>query len=104
MSNPETAAEFIERMERETGCRVDDNNFDNIAMAGLIGNLARQLGHSNHRSHDDVAAGVVLRHKMSPEGKAQERAGQALAHLLCSDVSPDDLYTLDKALRNPNGS
>jgi hypothetical protein len=51
--HPISAAELIDRMERETGSRVDANNGDNPAIAGLFGALARALGKSQQREQDD---------------------------------------------------
>lgn len=38
------ANDLIERMERETGQRIDSNDFGNTAVAGLFGALARAMG------------------------------------------------------------
>ena len=51
------ASDLIERMERETGQRIDSNDGDNMAMAGLFGALARAMGKSSHDARDDFAAG-----------------------------------------------
>ena len=47
--------ELIERMEMETGQRVDADN--SMALAGLFGTIARKMGQSHHQERDDVAAG-----------------------------------------------
>lgn len=62
------ASDLIERLEAETGQRVDDNNGDNLAMAGLFGAMARVLGQSPpvYREHDDVAAGLLIQHRTTP--------------------------------------
>lgn len=91
-----TASDLIERMEKETGKRIDDNDGDNLAMAGLFGALSRMMGNSpaSYTERDDVAAGVVLRHQMTPEYKQQQVAKKALANMLAAGVSPDDLLFL----------
>ena len=87
------ASDLIERMERETGQRVDDNDGDNLAIAGLFGAMARMLGQTppSYSERDDVAAGVVIRHQMSPEYRRQRESDNLLAQLLVSGVSPDTL-------------
>ncbi len=87
----ESADELITRIERETGCRVDSNDYNNLAVAGLMGAMARALGKNPHSPKDDVAAGILIRHQMSPEGQAQRESEQALASLLTMGFSPDDL-------------
>jgi len=56
------ASELIERMERETGQRIDDNGGDNLAMDGLVGAMSRVMGQSpeSYTEKEDVAAGVVI--------------------------------------------
>lgn len=66
------ASELIERKEKETGGRVDSNNYDNMVMASLYGALARELGNSRHESRDDVAVGVLIKHQKSLEEKQEE--------------------------------
>lgn len=88
------ARDLIERLERETGQRVDDNGGDNFAMAGLFGALARAMGQSNHQPRDDVAAGVLIRHQMTPEYEAEQRSKRMMAEMLAHGVSPDGLKGL----------
>lgn len=87
------ANELIERLERETGQRIDANNGDNLAMAGLFGAMSRLLGYSpaSYREQDDVAAGLVIKHQMSPAYQRQQAADATLAHLLTAGMSPDDI-------------
>ena len=40
------ASDLIERLEAETGQRIDDNDGDNLAMAGLLGVMSRLMGYS----------------------------------------------------------
>jgi hypothetical protein len=56
------SSDFIERWERETGQQWNSNNGDNAAMWGMIGEIARIMGKSNHDERDDVAAGAALKH------------------------------------------
>ncbi len=90
----ENANDLIERLERETGQRIDSKDGDNLAMAGLFGALARAMGTNPHQSRDDVAAGVVIRHQMTPAYKKQKEADQLLASMLMAGVSPDDAKSL----------
>ena len=88
------ASDLIERMEAETGQRIDDNDGDNMAIAGLLGAMSRMMGQSpsSYTERDDVAAGMLIRHRVSPAGQ-QERAGrELLAHLLTSGVSLKDFF------------
>ena len=87
------ASDLIERLEKETGQRIDSNDGDNMAMAGLLGAMSRLMGQSppSYRERDDVAAGMVIRHRMSPEYQREQEAKQMMASLLSSGVSPDEL-------------
>lgn len=90
------ANDLIERLEKETGQRIDDNDGDNLAMAGLLGAMSRLLRRSpsSYRERDDVAAGVVLRHRMSPEFRQEQKAKRMMANLLASGLSPDEVKDL----------
>ena len=90
------ANDLIERMERETGQRIDDNDGDNAAMAGLFGAMSRALGQSpaTYRDRDDVAAGIVILHQMSPEHEQEQAAKALFANVLLVGMSPDDAKTL----------
>ena len=87
------ASDLIERLERETGQRIDADGGQNMAMAGLIGAMSRLMGQSppSYRERDDVAAGLLITHRQSFEGQ-QEQA--LLAELLASGMSPDDVKAL----------
>ncbi len=90
------ASDLIERMEKETGQRIDDNNGDNNAMAGRLGAMSRLMGQSppTYREHDDVVAGLLIKHQMSPEGQREKEDREMLAGLLVTDMSPDDIKAL----------
>ncbi len=90
------ANDLIERMEAETGQRIDDNDGDNNAMAGLLGAMLRTMGQSpaSYREHDDVAAGLILKHQMSPEGQREQESKKRMAAMLAGGMSPDDLKGL----------
>ena len=87
------ANELIERMERETGQRIDDNDGDNLAMAGLFGAMARLLGQMppSYRARDDVAAGVLIRHQMTPEYQQEQESKELMVEMLRAGMSPDTL-------------
>jgi len=87
-----TASDLIERMEQETGQRIDDSDGDNLAMAGLLGAMSRLMGQSptGYTERDDVAAGVLIRHQMTPEYRREQESKELLAHLLSNGISPDD--------------
>jgi hypothetical protein len=86
----------LERSFTMSDQRVDDNDGDNLAVAGLLGAMSRLLGKSpdSYRERDDVAAGVLIRYQMSPEYQREQETRQLLAELLASGMSPDDAKTL----------
>jgi len=86
------ASDLIERMEKETGQRIDDNDGDNMAMAGLIGAMSRLMGQSpaSYTERDDVVAGALIRHQMSPEYKREQARKEMIAAMLAGGMSPDD--------------
>ena len=90
------ANDLIERMEKETGQRIDDNEGDNLAMAGLLGAMSRLMGKSpeTYQERDDVAVGVLIKHQMSSEGQKEQVSKKMLAEMLRSGMSPDDIKSL----------
>ena len=84
---------LIEQLEEETGQRIDHNNGDNLAMAGLIGALSRLMGQSpsSYRKCDDIAAGTLIQHRMSPQYQREQETKEAVAALLALGMSPNDL-------------
>ncbi len=90
------ASNLIERMERETGQRIDSNRGDNNAVAGLLGAMSRLMGQSpsSYRECDDVAVGLLIKHQMSPKGQREKESDAMLAAMLTSGMSPDDLKSL----------
>ena len=68
------ANDLIERLEKETGKRIDDNNGDNLTMAGLVGAVFRLMGQSpsTYRERDDVVSGLLIKHQMSPEYQQEQ--------------------------------
>lgn len=85
------ASDLIERMEAETGQRVDDNDGDNLAMAGLVGAMSREMEQSPPTYHecDDVAAGLLIQRQMSLEHQQEEEKKQVMAVLLACGFPPD---------------
>lgn len=90
------ANDLIERLEKETGQRIDDNDGDNLAMAGLLGAMSRLMGQSppSYRERDDVAAGLLIQHQLSPEYQQEQEAKELMAELLASGMSPNDVKSL----------
>ena len=90
------ASDLIERLEAETGQRVDDNDGDNLAMAGLFGAVSRALGQSppSYRERDDVAAGLLIRHQMTPEYQREQESKRMMAALLAAGLSLDEVKAL----------
>ena len=87
------ASDLIERLEHETGQRIDDDDGDNNAMAGLIGAMSRLSGKSprSYRERDDVAAGILIKHEMSVEGQRERESKDMMAQMLSSGLSPDEI-------------
>ena len=82
--------DLIERLEKETKCRVDDNNGENHAMNGLFGAVARLMGKAprNCQPCDDVAVGVLIRHQMSPQYQIERQQKETIATLLLAGLPP----------------
>lgn len=93
------ASDLIERLERETGQRVDDPG--SMAMIGLLGAAVRLLRHAPHRctEHDDVALGIVVQHRMSPAYAREQQANDLLAEMLVSGISPEIFCKLLRGAR-----
>lgn len=92
------ATDLIERMERETGCRIDENEGDNLAMDGLFGALARIMGKSpkSYREYDDVAVGLLIKYRMSKQYENDQRGKEIIASMLSKGLSPDHILNLFK--------
>ena len=90
------ASKLIERLEQETGQRIDDNEGDNNAMAGLFGAMSRILGESppSYRPRDDVVAGLLILHQMTPEYQVRKNEDELIANMLLSGLSPDDIKNI----------
>ncbi len=88
-----SASDLVERMERETGQRIDDNDGGNLAMAGLFGAVSRMMGKSppSYRKRDDVVAGLLLREQMTPEYQRRQEGQAPIADMLRAGMSPDDV-------------
>ena len=90
------ANDLIERLEEETGQRIDDNDGDNDAMVGLLGAMSRIMGQSpsTYREQDDVVAGLLIKHQMSEDGKKEREAKEMMATMLKGGMSPNDVKAL----------
>ena len=90
------ANDLIERLEKETGQRLDVDDPNNMVVVGLLGAMSRMLGQSppSYTEKDDVAAGVLLRHQMSPEHAEEQRQKEALLALIQMGFSPDDIANM----------
>lgn len=82
------ASDLIERMEKETGQRIDANDGDNMAMAGIVGALSRLMGKSpaSYRERDDVAAGVLILEQAKPEYQQRKAAEEAMLALFIAGL------------------
>ena len=86
------ASDLIERLERETGSRVDEPG--SMAMLGLFGAAVRLLGNApgGCTEKDDVALGLVVTHRMSPAYAKEQQANDLLADMLRLGISPAHLF------------
>ena len=81
------ANKLIERLEQETGQRIDDP--DSASFAGLFGAVARLMGKSQHEERDDVVAGLLILHQLTPEYKNEQESRKLIASMLAGGMSPD---------------
>ena len=66
-------------------------------MTGLFGVVAQALAGTNYGGDpigNDLAAGGLVRHQMSPEGKARQEADNLMAEMLKAGLPPGDLAAL----------
>ncbi len=84
---------LIEKIERESNCRVDDNEFDNPAIWKLLGCISRELGKSprSYTERDDMAAGALIMHR-----KEEDHFRKLLVNMLIGGADPDALGDLFK--------
>lgn len=85
---------LIEKVEREMGCRIDDNDGDNNAMTALFGAIAKALQGQPYGTETDFAAGIVVQHQLSDEYRRQKEADAMLSRMLVAGISPDDVRKL----------
>lgn len=63
-------------------------------MTGLFGAVAQALQDTRYGGDpvgNDIVAGTLIRHQMSPEYQREQEAKKMLAGLLVGGLSPDDL-------------
>jgi hypothetical protein len=84
------ASDFIEEIERRTKERIESNNGDNFAIIGVLGAISREMGASppSYSKEQDIAAGLLIQRKSSPEGLREQRAKEIMADLLVAGVDP----------------
>jgi uncharacterized protein (DUF2267 family) len=95
------ASELIERLEKETGQRIDEPG--SMAMAGLFGALARAMDKTpaSYTEKDDVAAGILIQHQMTPEYRQKKATDEMVANLLANGMSPEHIDKISKELWRP---
>lgn len=84
----------IEAHEAYWDERYEDSD---SVMTGLFGAVAQALQGTQYRGDlvsNDIAAGTLVRHQMSPEYQREQEARQMMADLLLAGLSPDDLKSL----------
>ena len=74
--------DLIERIEFETGQRIDDP--DGMALARLFGAVARPMRKSNHEERDDVVAGLIILHQLTTEYQNEQESRKLIASMLAS--------------------
>ena len=82
------ASDLIARLEQETGQRVDSDDGNNDAMAGLFGALSRIMEQSppSYTEKADVAAGLVIKHQMSAEYQQEQKDKQLMALMVMNGL------------------
>lgn len=90
------ASDLIERIEKETGQRVDCDNGDNLATAGLFGAMNRIMGQASsmYTQKQDVAAGVLIKNQMTSEYEQKKESERVMVSMLSAGISPDDVKSL----------
>lgn len=70
------ASKLIYRLEKETSQRLGDDD-DRLIVAGLLGAMSRIMGQSppSYQKRDDVVAGLMIQHQMSPDAIAALLSG-----------------------------
>ena len=65
-------------------------------MAGLLGAMSRLMGQSpaSYTEHEDVAAGLLIKHQMSPEHAREQASKEMIVEMLAGGMSPDDVKAL----------
>lgn len=87
----------IEAHEVMANGRHDDPERGGDVMTGLMGMMSMALAGVDYGSRggsrvdNECIAGYLQRHEMSPEGKAQRRSADLMAHMLSNGFSPDDI-------------
>lgn len=87
---------IIEAHEAYQDQRYEES--DNV-MTGLFGAIAQALQGTHYGGDpvgNDIAAGLLVRHQMSPEGQAKRESDRLLAQMLMAGLSPDDIGSLLK--------
>jgi hypothetical protein len=82
---------IIEAHEAYQDERYEDSD---SVMTGLFGAMAQALQGTRYGGDpvgNDIAAGTLVRHRMSPEYQRELEAKQMMAGLLLAGLSPDDL-------------
>lgn len=81
----------IEAHEAYQDERYEDSD---SVVTGLFGVMAQALQGTRYGGDlmgNDIVAGILVRHQMSPEYQREQEAGQMMADLLLAGLSPDDL-------------
>jgi hypothetical protein len=96
--NQSAATNLIEEIERQTGNRIDANDYNNNGMTMLLGAMAGILEGTRTSYRDDYARGVVAQYHLSAEYKQKQIADQMLGDLLMNGFAPDDICSIKNAL------
>lgn len=88
------AGHLIEAHEAYQDARWDQNDNVLTGIAGAIAQAIAGVSYSGDPVGNDIAAGTIARHQMSPEGQKEQATNEMIAAMLAGGMSPDDIKSL----------
>jgi hypothetical protein len=87
---------IIEAHEAYQDERWENSEDVMTGLFGAIGQALQGTNYSGNKVGNDIAAGTIVRHQMSPEGQREKEANEMLRGFLLAGLSPDDIGSLLK--------
>ena len=80
----------------ETEDELDEAIVEIMAIITLWLAWSRLMGQSpaSYTEREDVAAGLLIKHQMSPEYRSEQESKKMIAEMLAGGMSPDDIKAL----------